>query len=148
MRMVHDTATAINIAKPALPSHPANCMMVSTVMDVTIGFTLLALAGKSMAILPIDTWNPKCIQTSKYHWVHCHKKTPSHGSASDAGKTKSLKNNGWNTFCPRRLLSTYVRVDIQEPPDEDESMTEEPEQKNESNPVVDNDELVGSTTTV
>jgi hypothetical protein len=41
-----------------------------------------------------------------------------------------------------------VRVDVQEPPDEDESMTEEPEQKNESNPVVNNVELVGSTTTL
>jgi hypothetical protein len=73
-------------------------------MDVMIGFTLLALAGKSTAILP----NPKCIQTSKYNWVHCHKKIPSHGIASDAGKTKSLKNNRWKTFHPCRLLSAYV----------------------------------------
>jgi hypothetical protein len=36
-----------------------------------------------------------------------------------------------------------VRVDVQEPPDEDESMTEEPEQRYESNPAA-NDELVGS----
>jgi hypothetical protein len=63
-------------------------MLVSTAMDVPIGFTLLALAGKSMAILPIDAWNPKCIQTSKYHWIHCRKKTHSRGIASDAGKTK------------------------------------------------------------
>jgi hypothetical protein len=47
--MVHDTVTAMNIAKPALPTHHANCM----IMDVTIGFMLLALAGKSMAILPM-----------------------------------------------------------------------------------------------
>jgi hypothetical protein len=41
-----------------------------------------------MAILPIDTWNPKCIPISKYHWVHCRKKTPSHGIASNTGKPK------------------------------------------------------------
>jgi hypothetical protein len=79
IRMVHDTATAMSTVKPALRTHPANCMMVSSAMDVSIGFTLLALVGKSMDILPMDTWNPKCIQTSKYHWVHCRKKTPSRG---------------------------------------------------------------------
>jgi hypothetical protein len=89
--MGHDTATAMNIAKPALPSHPANCMMVSIAVDVTIGFMRLALAGKSRANFPIDTWNPKCIQTSKYNWIHCRKKTPSRGIASDAGKPRSLK---------------------------------------------------------
>jgi hypothetical protein len=46
-KMVHDTATARNIAKHVLPSHPANCMMVSTAVDVTIGFMRLALDGKS-----------------------------------------------------------------------------------------------------
>jgi hypothetical protein len=65
MMMVHDTATATNIAKPARPPHRANYMMVASALDATIGFTLLALAGKSMANLRIDTWNPKCIQTSK-----------------------------------------------------------------------------------
>jgi hypothetical protein len=55
--MVHNTATVMNIAKPALPSHPANYMMVSFAMDAMIGFMQLALAGKSMAILPIETWN-------------------------------------------------------------------------------------------
>jgi hypothetical protein len=44
--MVHDTATVMDIANPALPTHPVNCMMVSSVVDVMIGFTLLALAWK------------------------------------------------------------------------------------------------------
>jgi hypothetical protein len=46
-------------------------------------------------------------------------------------------------------IYTYLSVpaDIQEPPDEDESVTEEPEQRRgESNPVVVDDEQVGSTT--
>jgi hypothetical protein len=74
MMMVHDTATAICIAKPVPPTHPANRMTDSSAVDVTIGFTLLALAGKSMAILPTDSWNQKCIQTSKYRWVlQCRK---------------------------------------------------------------------------
>jgi uncharacterized membrane protein YbhN (UPF0104 family) len=57
--MVQDAVTALNIVKPALPGHLANCVMVSSAINVTIGFMLLALAGKSLAILPIDKWNPK-----------------------------------------------------------------------------------------
>jgi uncharacterized membrane protein len=51
MMMVPGTATATNIAKPALLPQPANYMRVSTAMFTTIGFTLLALAGKFMAML-------------------------------------------------------------------------------------------------
>jgi hypothetical protein len=90
MMMVPDTATATNIAKPALLPQPANYMRVSTALFATIGFPLLALAGKVMAMLPIDTWNPKCIQTLKFLWIRFRKKTPIHGTASDAGK-KSLQ---------------------------------------------------------
>jgi hypothetical protein len=45
-------------------------------------------------------------------------------------------------------IYTYLSVlaDIQESPDEDESVTEEPEHMGESNPVVVDDELVGSPT--
>jgi hypothetical protein len=74
MMMAHDTATAMSIAKPAPPTHPANCMADSSAVEVTIDFTLLALAGKSMAILPTNSWNLKCIQTSKYRWaLQCRK---------------------------------------------------------------------------
>jgi hypothetical protein len=70
MMMVLDTATATNIAKPALLPQPANYMRVSTALFATIGFTLLdALAGNFMAMLPIDTWNPKCIQAFKFLWI-------------------------------------------------------------------------------
>jgi hypothetical protein len=60
--MVHKTTTAINISKPALPTLPVNCMMPNDC--TTTGFTLLALTWKSMAIIPIDTSNPQCIQST------------------------------------------------------------------------------------
>jgi hypothetical protein len=70
----HDTATAICIAKPVPPTHPENRMPDSSSVDLTIGFTLLALAGKSMVILPADSLNKKCIQTAKYRWaLQCRK---------------------------------------------------------------------------
>jgi hypothetical protein len=93
MMMVPDTATATNIAKPALLPQPANYMRVSTALFATIGFPLLALAGKVMAMLPIDTWNPKCIQTLKFLWIRFRKKTPIHGTASDAGKKKVCRRS-------------------------------------------------------
>jgi hypothetical protein len=86
MMMVPDTATATNIAKPALLPQPANYMRVSSALFATIGFTLLALAGKFMAMLPIDTWNPKRVQTLNFLWIRFRKKTPIHGTASDARK--------------------------------------------------------------
>jgi hypothetical protein len=86
MMMVPETATATNIAKPALLPQPANYMTVSSALFETIGFTQLALAEKFTEMLPIDTWNPKCIQTLKFLWIRFRKKTPIHGTASDAGK--------------------------------------------------------------
>ena len=88
MMMVPDTATATNIAKPALLPQPANYMTVPSALFATIGFMLIALAGKFMAMLPINTWNPKCIQSSKFLWIRFRKKTPIHGTASLAGKEK------------------------------------------------------------
>jgi hypothetical protein len=86
MMMVPDTATATDIAKPALLPQPANYMRVFSALFATIGFTLLALAGKFMVMLPINTWNPKCIQTLNFLWIQFRKKTPIHGTASDVGK--------------------------------------------------------------
>jgi hypothetical protein len=91
MMMVPDTVTATNIAKPALQPHPANYMTASFALVPMIGFTLLTLAEKFMAMLPIDTWNPKCIQTSKFLWIQFRKKTPIRGTSSDAGKKISLQ---------------------------------------------------------
>ena len=92
-RMINDAAVVMSIAKPALPLriNLQVAQVVCSAVDVQIGFALLALAGKSMAILPTDAWNPKCIRTSKRHWIHCGKNVRSRGIASNAGKTKSLK---------------------------------------------------------
>ena len=46
---IHDTAAAavMDVSNPApLLMRSSSCMMVSSAMDATIGFTLLALAGK------------------------------------------------------------------------------------------------------
>jgi hypothetical protein len=54
-----------------------------------------------MGILPINARSPKCVQTSKYHWVlHCGKKTTSCGIASDAGK-------GWRGEPEQRNQSNH-----------------------------------------
>jgi hypothetical protein len=44
-------------------------MRVSSALFAMIGFTLLALAGKFMAILPMDTWNPKYIYSLEFLWI-------------------------------------------------------------------------------
>jgi hypothetical protein len=70
--MVPDTAAEMIIAKPAISCSITPCKMHECFCcngDVTIGQMRLAQAGKSMAILPTDAWNPKCVQTSKHqHW--------------------------------------------------------------------------------
>jgi hypothetical protein len=129
--MVHDTATGMNIAKHALPTHPANCMMVSSVMDATIGFTLLALAGKSMAVFKSNGQQDLATRCLAHP---CSSKRIS----VDVASTIFLVHTH-----DIHYLHLSVPEDIPKPPsDEDESVTDKPEQRGESNPISDS-ELVG-----
>ena len=68
--MVHNNAIVMNIAKPALPRYPANCRMVSSVMDAMDQFHATTCTGwEIMAVLPIDAWNPNVSSLEKSS--HC-----------------------------------------------------------------------------